>query len=160
MDFEKAVQIILRHEGGYVDNPADPGGETNFGISKRAYPDLDIKNLTEAEAVEIYRRDYWDAIRCDEIPDFMRLMVFDTAVNQGRGVAVRYLQAVSGADIDGIVGPQTLARANALKLRDGLLRFAENRKDRYFKTRGFDTFGRGWIARLMDVLFESLTHSL
>ena len=78
-----AIDRVLGREGGYVNDPADKGGETKFGISKRAYPNLDIKNLTQMQAAEIYKRDYWDAINADQLPENIREMAFDAAVNQG-----------------------------------------------------------------------------
>lgn len=86
--FERAVAFVLRHEGGYTNDNRDPGGETKFGISKRAYPHLDIKGLTEAEARAIYRRDYWEKAGCGLLEWPMSLVVFDTAVNCGVKKAV------------------------------------------------------------------------
>lgn len=86
--FEFLVSIILKHEGGYVNNPADPGGETKFGISKRSYPNLDIKNLTRAEAIEIYRRDYYNKLKVGELDDIrLAYHYFDMGVNAGTGRA-------------------------------------------------------------------------
>ena len=113
MNFEKAIEVVLRHEGGYVNHPSDPGGETNFGITKRSYPDLDIKALTKEQAVEIYRADFWDKYQIEELPDAVRLQVFDMAVNMGYGNAAKTVQRCStriGMDtaIDGVIGPKTL----------------------------------------------------
>ena len=91
MSFEKAVEFALSFEGGYSNDPVDPGGETNYGISKRAYPTLDIKNLTREDAVAIYRRDYWDACGCDSMAGPLATCVFDTAVNCGKGRAKQWL---------------------------------------------------------------------
>ena len=81
--FDSALEFVLRWEGGYVNHPTDPGGETNMGISKRAYPNEDIKNMTRERAAFLYRRDYWDACNCDALLPGMALMAFDTAVNCG-----------------------------------------------------------------------------
>lgn len=111
--FEQAVEGVLEHEGGYVCHPHDPGGETNFGISKRQYPDLDIKSLTRAQAVEIYRRDYWQDT-FDKIPlQKIANKLFDGVVNCGPVTAVKILQRALGdigfgVDLDGRFGPQTL----------------------------------------------------
>jgi lysozyme family protein len=88
--FDKAVGFVLSHEGGYSNDPKDPGGETNHGISKRAYPKLDIKNLTREDAIEIYRREYWDKINGDELPSGLDLICFDTAVNAGVSRALSF----------------------------------------------------------------------
>lgn len=118
--FLRAVEVVLKHEGGYVDNPADPGGETKFGISKRSYPTVDIKNLTLEQAADIYRRDWWDKYRYGEIKDLaVATKVFDLSVNMGPSAAHRILQRavnfVSAAElkVDGILGPLTLAAVNA-----------------------------------------------
>ncbi len=105
--FDAAFAIIVGEEGGYARDPADPGGETKFGISRRAYPSLDIAALTLDDAKAIYRRDYWDRYRCREMPWRWALAVFDTAINQGGGV--RWAQLAMSAVADGAVGPQTLA---------------------------------------------------
>ena len=107
--FEKAVRIILEHEGGYVNDPADPGGETKYGISKRAYPDLNIKTLSIEDAKAIYYRDYWLKIYGDKLfYENLSLEVFDMAVNAGTGTAVKILQSILNVDQDGIIGPLTL----------------------------------------------------
>lgn len=95
--FEAAVETILGHEGGYANDPDDRGGETKFGISKRAYPHLDIRNLTRDAAVEIYRRDYWEALGADSLPPELQEVAFDAAVNQGVGWTK---QALEGADVE------------------------------------------------------------
>ena len=110
-DWEKAIAFVLQMEGGYTLDPNDPGGETNFGISKKAYPSLDIKSLTMAEAMDIYRRDYWTPCACDDLPAPFAIMVFDTAVNQGAGIAKRLLQISLDVNVDGIIGEATLTAA-------------------------------------------------
>ena len=112
INFDEIIEITLEHEGGYVNDPTDLGGETKFGIAKRFYPDVDIKNLTEEGAKDIYRADYWDKNRVEELPEQLRHIFFDMCVNQGRGTAVRILQracVAKGADIaiDGGFGPGT-----------------------------------------------------
>jgi lysozyme family protein len=117
--FLRAVERVLEHEGGYVNHPADRGGETNFGISKRSYPHVDIRNLTRQGAIAIYHRDFWARSRAEEMPAGVGELVFDVAVNSGAGRAVRMLQEAligAGARIqaDGLIGPRTLEAANAL----------------------------------------------
>lgn len=89
--FEKAVNFVLAREGGYSFDPSDLGGETNFGISKKSYPDLDIKSLTVDEAKDIYKRDYWDKIGCNFLAEKLDIVAFDCAVNQGIGRATDFL---------------------------------------------------------------------
>lgn len=106
-----AAQWILQAEGGLVDNPADPGGVTKYGISKAAFPDLDIVNLTPEQAIGIYAADYWEPAKCPALPQAMALVHFDAAVNCGVGQAARFLQQAVGVTVDGIVGPVTIAAA-------------------------------------------------
>lgn len=101
--FDQAVGMVLKHEGGYVNDPVDPGGETKYGISKRAYPKVDIAGLTVDGAKAIYKRDYWDAIGADQLPANVRYAAFDTAVNMGVGVARKFLKE-SGGDLDKFIG--------------------------------------------------------
>ena len=112
ISFDEIIGITLHHEGGYVHDPKDLGGETNYGIAKRFYPEVDIKNLTKEEAKDIYRRDYWIRNKVEELPENLRHIFFDMCVNQGRGTAVKILQRAcnaKGADlaIDGGLGPKT-----------------------------------------------------
>jgi len=106
--FDRAIISVLFHEGGYVNNPHDPGGETNFGISKRSYPNVDIKNLTKDEAIAIYRRDFWQSCY-DKMPYQIAAKVFDMAVNMGVSTAHKLLQRAAQVTPDGIIGSKTLA---------------------------------------------------
>lgn len=110
-DWDNAVTFVLKMEGDYTVDPNDPGGETKFGISKKAYPSLDIKNLTVEEAREIYHRDYWLPCSCDDLPSAFSISVFDCAVNQGTGKAKRLLQIALDVTVDGVIGPKTIEAA-------------------------------------------------
>lgn len=112
-DWDEAIDFTLRMEGGAKaeNDPNDPGGLTKFGISQRAFPNLDIANLTLDEAKKIYRHNYWEACRCDELPRALAIAVFDTAVNQGVGKAKRLLQIALNVDVDGIIGDKTISAA-------------------------------------------------
>ena len=110
--FDEIIQIVLKHEGKYVNDKHDAGGETNFGISKRSYPNLDIKNLTKAAAIRIYKRDYWNKTKVESLPKSLWHIYFDMCINMGQTRAVRILQesAVNrGRNImvDGRLGPKT-----------------------------------------------------
>jgi len=153
MSFDRAVEMVLKHEGGYVNDSRDPGGETRYGISKRAYPDVDILRLTEDEAKAIYRRDYWDKLRTDEIPEELAICLFDAAVNMGRDKAVRLLQRACGVAQDGVMGGNTIAAAN--RLPEAVVRFSAERVIAYTGIRGFDTFGKGWLRRTIAVALEA-----
>jgi len=111
--FEEIIEVVLEHEGGYVNDPDDPGGETKYGIAKKFNPDVDIKNLTKEGAKEIYYEKYWKPSKADQVPDRLKHIYFDMVVNFGQGGAVKVLQqaAVSrGHDIavDGGIGPATI----------------------------------------------------
>ena len=151
MSFDFALAVILKHEGGYVNHPSDPGGETNFGISKRAYPSLNIKTLTKEQAGEIYRRDYWDPIKGDSLPLMLSIFAFDTAVNMGVSRAAHMLQGAAGVTQDGVIGPKTL-KACQKAPQAVLERMATLRIIRYTQLDKFDVFGRGWITRTVNVL--------
>lgn len=155
MKFEDAIEILLKHEGGYVNHPKDPGGETNFGIAKKFYPDLNIRTLPKEEAIEIYRRDFWEKCKIELLPPALRLIVFDCAVNQGPGVAVGLLQASVGAKVDGALGPETLTKLQGLNTFKVLEKYAALRLERYQRNPKFAYFGDGWTKRLLDVSLKS-----
>src|SRR5687767_756196 len=133
MTFDLAFNRLIGHEGGYVNNPADPGGETNWGISKRSYPHVNIRTLTREGAREIYRRDFWDRINGDSLPDGVAFQVFDFGVNSGIETAVRYLQRAVGVADDGFWGPVSAMAAQAMSESDAIMRLNAERLD--FMTR-------------------------
>lgn len=151
-NFDMAFDLLLGHEGGYVNHPTDPGGETNWGISKRAYPGEDIKNLTVERAKELYRRDYWSAIKADSMPFAVAFEVFDAAVNHGVGRASRMLQSALGLSADGIIGPVTLATAQAIDTDRFRMKFNAERLDFYSDLSTWPAFGRGWAKRVANNL--------
>ena len=117
--FDEIIEQVLEHEGGYVDDPTDSGGETKYGISKKAYPNEDIKGLTVERAKELYKRDYWDRFKVDNLPDRIRHIYFDMCVNMGGGRATKILQEACNSknsykiDVDGGIGKNTIkASAN------------------------------------------------
>ena len=129
--FKEAMTFVQKWEGGYVSHPSDPGGETNFGISKRAYPDKDIKNLTLMDAAAIYYNDYWVKAGCSDIPYPGNIAVFDTAVNCGVSRAIAWYR-------------------KAPAIRD----FLQAREDHYIRLArdpGYRVFFRGWMKRLQDL---------
>ena len=157
--FRYAVEMVLQHEGGYVNDPADPGGETKYGISKRAYPHLDIRNLTREEAIAIYRRDWWDRYRMGEIEDFaIASKVLDVFVNvgpiQGATIVQRALHACGRRHviIDGIIGTQTITAINDVKPREMLLAAIRAEAAAYYRqlierNPNLKKFERGWLNR-------------
>lgn len=147
MNFDLAFERLLGHEGGYVNDPRDPGGETNWGISKRAYPNVDIKALMQDGAKAIYRRDYWAPVRADELPDLVRFDVFDAAVNHGVSQSAKWLQRAVGANPDGVIGAQTVAAARAAGSQLAA-RFNGYRLQFYTDLGTWPTFGKGWARRV------------
>lgn len=150
MKFEEAVEIILKKEGGYSNNLKDPGGETNFGIAKRFYPTLDIKNLTREQAIQIYRKEYWSRIQAEAMPPYLRLMAFDCAVNQGVSFCLNTMRALAGERAG---TPMDVVYAKLLKSnQDDVEReFVKRRLERYLTNKNFKTFGKGWTNRLFEV---------
>ena len=119
--FDEIIEQVLHHEGGYVNDPKDLGGETKYGITKRFYPDVDIKNLTIDGAKEIYKKDYWDRNKCDKLPTGLRHIYFDMCVNMGRRTAVKVLQRAANnkgqkLEVDGGMGPMTLKAISKVEI--------------------------------------------
>ena len=160
MNFDEAFKITIGHEGGLTLHRADRGnwtsgkvgvGElkgTKYGISAMAYPKEDIKNLTLDRAKQLYKRDYWDKCRCDELPNSLKFHVFDVAVNSGVVRAIQTLQQAAGANDDGIIGPATLAAVRSKDQCELLLLFYSFRIAFYTSIGTFGTFGKGWMNRV------------
>jgi len=148
MTFDVACDRLLGHEGGYVNDPNDPGGETNWGISKRSYPDVDIKALTRAGAKDIYRRDFWDRLKADTLHDGVAFQLFDFAVNSGIETAVRYLQRAVGVADDGHWGPASAAAAAATSETDTIMKLAAERLDFMTRLKNWPAHGKGWARRI------------
>ena len=157
INYDKCLETILHHEGGYVNHPKDPGGETNLGVTKRVYEEFggtkDMKELTVEDVAPIYKKGYWDKMKGDELPTGLDLCVFDFGVNAGPGRAAKYLQTMIGTVADGGIGPNTLAKLKEYVEKHGLAKsidnFQEARQEYYEKLSTFDTFGKGW-TRLVD----------
>jgi lysozyme family protein len=151
--FDWCVDQVLDAEGGaaITNDQDDPGGLTRWGISKRAYPDLDIESLTREEAVAIYRRDYWDAVHAGELPAPLDHYVFDCAVNQGTQRAAHFLQLVLRVPIDGVIGPLTLKVARTSNIAEISALFMAQRAMHYATLATFPKYGRGWMKRLFLV---------
>lgn len=148
MSFETSIDRLLTIEGGYSNNPDDPGLETKFGISKRSYPNVDIKSLTHAGAIYIYKRDFWDRVHADEMHPIIADEALDFAVNSGIGTAIRKLQLAAGVADDGHWGPVTRAAVAALPPAVLAFRFLSARLDFMRKLSTWKTFGSGWAGRI------------
>ena len=157
-NFDACLKLVLHHEGGYVNHPKDPGGETNLGVTKRVYEEFggtkDMKDLTREDVEPIYKKNYWDRIKADQIPNGLDLCVFDFAVNAGPGRAAKYLQSLIGTTVDGGIGPNTLACLESYIEENGLDTTIENyqqaRQEYYESLSTFDTFGAGWTRRNVE----------
>lgn len=154
--FSECVEVILQLEGGYSNDPYDPGGETKYGISKAAYPDLDIPNLTKADAILIYKRDYWQRINGDNLPPALALLVFDMAVNAGPKKAAQLLQRMVGATDDGVIGMETLAAVRVPYSAQSLRFYTARRIDYYTRLPGWKAFGMGWTQRTLNAYQRAL----
>ena len=167
-NYQKCLAMILHHEGGYVNHPKDPGGMTNLGVTKRVYEDWvgysvsehTMQNLTEEAVAPIYKKNYWDRIKADELPSGLDLCVFDFGVNAGTGRAAKYLQNLIGTVADGGIGPNTLrALANYVDsegVESAIKNYQAERQSYYEKLKTFETFGRGWTRRVEETTESAL----
>jgi lysozyme family protein len=146
--FDDAFDRLIGHEGSYVNDSNDPGGETKWGISKRSYPHLNIATLTRDEARSIYRRDFWGRIHGDEMYDGLAFQVFDFAVNSGIETAVRYLQRSVGAADDGIWGDESQRATAAITESDAIMRLNGERLDFMTRLKNWPFHGKGWARRI------------
>ena len=154
--FDDIIEVVLHHEGGYVNDPKDPGGETNFGIAKRSHPDVDIKNLTKDEAKDIYYEDYWCANKVPQMPDDLKHIYFDMCVNQGRGRAVKILQRAAnakgaGLKVDGGMGPKTIAGLKGVELDRVRAYRVKYYADLVTRKPDLEKFYFGWFRRALEV---------
>lgn len=149
-DFALAVAETLKWEGGYVSDPNDPGGETNFGISKRDHPDLDIKNLTVDQAKTVYRDGYWKNLYSQIESQAVAFKLFDSGVNLGVGTAVKLLQEALGVPVDGSFGPNTLFATN--EQGESILvpykaKLVEHYQNLVVRNPNLGKFLNGWLRR-------------
>lgn len=152
MNFDIAIERVLGHEGGLVDNPNDPGGLTQWGISQRSYPLVDIRNLTREGAVAIYRRDFWCRVNADALYDGVAYQALDFAINSGVGTAIRYLQRALGVADDGHWGPTTAAAAITMSENDQIMRLNAERLDFMTRLKNWPDASRGWSRRIAQNL--------
>ena len=158
-NFDECLKAILKHEGGYVNHPKDPGGMTNLGVTKRVWDDWigstsseeDMRALTPEDVGPLYKKNYWDRVKGDHLPSGIDLAVFDWAVNSGTGRAAKKLQAMIGTEPDGGIGPNTLRTLDEYIEHHGventISNYTEVRQDFYESLSTFDTFGKGWTRR-------------
>lgn len=151
MDFKSALKIVLLFERGYVNDPFDPGGETNFGITKRVAQENgyngDMKSIPMDFVETVYRKKYWDAMGLDSFPDELKLIMFDSGVNSGIGYAIKWLQRAIGVKDDGVLGPKTRGAIKKDKANEISNRMCIERLLSLVTFPGFSRFGQGWVKR-------------
>lgn len=154
-NFDKSLEMLLKHEGGYVNHPRDPGGMTNLGVTKRVYEawvgrevdEAAMRALTPDDVAPIYRANYWDAVWGDHLPSGVDFSVFDWAVNSGPARAIKALQRIVGSVSDGIMGPKTMQAVMDMDAEKIIDMMHGERQRFYERLDTFDTFGRGWTRR-------------
>lgn len=158
--FVAFITRIIGHEGGYTDDPQDSGNwtggaigvgqlkGTKFGIAANTYGDLDIKNLTQAQAIAIYERDFWKKPKLDQLPPAVGFQVLDASINHGAKRAVQFLQRAVGVGDDGVIGPKTLAAVKAANPKVVISSILSQREALYRKHPKFARYGKGWLNRL------------
>jgi lysozyme family protein len=156
-DFDKAINIVLEYEGGYVLDPRDPGGETKFGVCKRSYPGYDIKNLTIDQAKAIYEKDFWKRSNADRLPWPLSLFHVDCAVNCGNAAATKILQRALVIDDDGVWGKQTetALQVSLSNLEDLCERYLKKRYTYYESLKGWTTYQHNWSMRLITLALKA-----
>jgi len=161
--FSEALEVILHHEGGYVNHPKDPGGETNLGVTKRVYEEFggekEMKDLTKEDVEPIYKKNYWDRVKGDDLPEGLDLCIFDFAVNAGPGRAAKFIQRLVGTTVDGGIGPNTLKciddYVKKSSVAETIEKYQSMRQEYYEGLSTFETFGRGWTRRVDEVTQEA-----
>ena len=158
-NWEQCFALVLKHEGGFVNHPKDPGGMTNLGVTRTNWElyldhdvtEADMRALTPEMVKPFYKKNYWDRIRGDELPSGVDYAAYDLAVNSGTGRAAKYLQQIAGVTADGVIGPQSLKAIQKCDAEDVVDEIC-NMRMTFLKNLGtFDTFGKGWTIRVNDV---------
>lgn len=159
-NIEKCLEIILKHEGGFVNHPDDPGGATNMGITQRTYEAYlgrkvsleEMKNLKVSDVIPLYEEKYWNKCRCSELPSGLDLCVFDFSVNAGPKRAIKKLQEVVKTIQDGIIGEKTIQAVYVLNFdtEKMILEYQTLREEYYRGLWHFETFGKGWLRRVRE----------
>ncbi len=158
-NFAPCLAAVLKHEGGYVNHPADPGGMTNLGVTRRVWQEWvgrevsekEMRELTPEKVAPLYKAKYWDRVKADELPTGVDYIVFDAAINSGPGRAAKWLQEVVGATADGAIGPATLRAVAAMKPAAIVDKYQTKRLEFLQALPTWSTFGRGWGRRVLDV---------
>ena len=156
MDFNRAFDLLITHEGGFSNHPDDPGGATMYGVTEavaraEGYTGS-MKDLSLDFAKSVYRKRYWDACRCDQMPDVLRYPLFDAAVNSGPGQAIKWLQAAVGVKVDGAIGPVTQQAVNMAAPQPTRQKMIGNRLRFMTQLSNWPSFSKGWARRIAAIL--------
>lgn len=154
-NFKKCLEIILENEGGFVDHPRDPGGMTNLGVTRGTYEQFlgrhvteeEMRNLTPEDVAPVYKKEYWDRCRCNDLDNGLALFTFDWAVNAGSSKPAKCIQKFVAAKQDGIIGAKTLGLVAEKTPKDIIEYMYDSRQKHYESLSTFDTFGKGWTRR-------------
>jgi len=163
-NFKVCLDMLLSHEGGFVNHPKDPGGMTNLGVTKAVYDKhigrssskAEMMALTYEDVAPIYKKNYWDKAKCDELPSGLDWAVFDWGVNSGMSRPVKAMQKSIKTTVDGGVGPMTLAAVNAADTKKTIKSINTQRQKFYESLKTFETFGKGWTRRNKETLEQAL----
>jgi lysozyme family protein len=163
-NFKTCLNMLLEHEGGFVNHPSDPGGMTNLGVTKAVYDKFinresteeEMRALTPIEVAPIYKKNYWDRGRCDDLPSGVDWSVFDWGVNSGVGRSAKALQRIVGVTADGGIGPMTLKAVANFEPKDIIVKMHATRQKFYEGLTTFKTFGKGWTRRNNETLETAL----
>ena len=153
-NFKECLDLVLKSEGGWVNNPADPGGETNLGVTKRVWeeyvghPVTTMKNLTPVDVAPMYEQKYWRPCYGEVLPRGLDFVVFSMGVNAGPGRSIKLLQSAIGCVPDGIIGPATRGLISDSNCATLIAKFSEARREYYRSLKTFPIFGKGWLARV------------
>ena len=164
-NWEMAFQMVLKHEGGYVNNPKDPGGMTNLGVTKKVWEEyvgheVDeaiMRGLTPDMVQPLYKKNYWDRIKGDQLPDGVDYAAYDLAVNSGVGRAAKYLQQIAGVPADGIIGPKSLEAIKSCPAEEVVDALCDMRLEFLKRLPTWTTFGKGWERRVVEVKQKAST---
>lgn len=163
-NFDVCLTMLLKHEGGYVNHPKDPGGETNLGVTRAVYEqhlgrqvmEGEMKTLTISNVAPIYKEMYWDKLKGDMLPSGLDWALFDWGVNSGTGRAAKAIQKIVGCKADGAIGPMTLQAIQLYGVDELVEKLYKVRQDFYESLSTFDTFGKGWSRRNKETLDKAL----
>lgn len=153
-NFQECLDLVLKSEGGWVNNPNDPGGETNLGVTKRVWieyvghPVESLKKLTKEDVAPLYELKYWRPCYCEVLPRGLDFIVFSMGVNAGPGRSVKLLQSAIGCVPDGVIGPRTRELISSSNGADIIQKFSTARREYYQSLKTFPIFGKGWLLRV------------